>query len=217
MPVHLAAQKMLQLAVLGYPPLWTCLPPMLVDSRCVAAQESKHLALSVLTGSMHALVASPYKSAYNAAKHGVAGFTKTLALEVCAAAVEGVTRASENGFEGCPRCAAGHPAGPSRDTPPGTRASPALRPRLQVATKGVTCNCVCPGYVMTGARPCITLPPSLAMRLAVVRALRMQRGACTTRVTFKLGAGSRERDTPLRHTQLLAVCTLLCLLLHGGA
>lgn len=33
-------------------------------------------------GSMHALVASPYKSAYNAAKHGVAGFTKTLALEV---------------------------------------------------------------------------------------------------------------------------------------
>lgn len=36
----------------------------------------------VNTGSMHALVASPYKSAYNAAKHGVAGFTKTLALEV---------------------------------------------------------------------------------------------------------------------------------------
>lgn len=34
------------------------------------------------TGSMHALVASPYKSAYNAAKHGVAGFTKTVALEV---------------------------------------------------------------------------------------------------------------------------------------
>jgi 3-hydroxybutyrate dehydrogenase len=31
---------------------------------------------------MHALVASPYKSAYNAAKHGVAGFTKTLALEL---------------------------------------------------------------------------------------------------------------------------------------
>lgn len=34
------------------------------------------------TGSMHALVASPYKSAYNAAKHGVNGFTKTLALEL---------------------------------------------------------------------------------------------------------------------------------------
>lgn len=34
------------------------------------------------TGSMHALVASPFKSAYNAAKHGVAGLTKTAALEV---------------------------------------------------------------------------------------------------------------------------------------
>ena len=31
---------------------------------------------------MHSLVASPFKSAYNAAKHGVAGFTKTAALEV---------------------------------------------------------------------------------------------------------------------------------------
>lgn len=51
------------------------------------------------TGSMHSLVASPYKSAYNAAKHGVAGFTKTVALET--------------------------------------------------ATKGVTSNCVCPGYVHT--------------------------------------------------------------------
>ncbi|KAK2079487.1 hypothetical protein QBZ16_001881 [Prototheca wickerhamii] len=51
------------------------------------------------TGSMHALVASPFKSAYNAAKHGVAGFTKTLALET--------------------------------------------------ATTGVTCNAICPGYVMT--------------------------------------------------------------------
>lgn len=33
------------------------------------------------TASAHALVASPYKSAYVAAKHGIAGFTKTVALE----------------------------------------------------------------------------------------------------------------------------------------
>lgn len=31
--------------------------------------------------SAHALVASPFKSAYVAAKHGVAGLTKTVALE----------------------------------------------------------------------------------------------------------------------------------------
>ncbi|WP_293268967.1 3-hydroxybutyrate dehydrogenase [Neptunomonas sp.] len=34
------------------------------------------------TASAHALVASPFKSAYVAAKHGVAGFTKTVALEL---------------------------------------------------------------------------------------------------------------------------------------
>lgn len=38
--------------------------------------------------SAHALVASPFKSAYVAAKHGVAGFTKTAALEL---ATSGVT------------------------------------------------------------------------------------------------------------------------------
>ncbi len=36
----------------------------------------------VNTASAHALVASPYKSAYVAAKHGIAGLTKTVALEV---------------------------------------------------------------------------------------------------------------------------------------
>jgi len=38
--------------------------------------------------SAHALVASPFKSAYVAAKHGIAGLTKTVALEV---AEEGIT------------------------------------------------------------------------------------------------------------------------------
>jgi 3-hydroxybutyrate dehydrogenase len=49
--------------------------------------------------SAHGLVASPFKSAYVAAKHGVLGLTKTVALEA--------------------------------------------------ATSGVTCNAVCPGYVLT--------------------------------------------------------------------
>ncbi|MBW8836281.1 MAG: 3-hydroxybutyrate dehydrogenase, partial [Burkholderia sp.] len=38
--------------------------------------------------SAHALVASPFKSAYVSAKHGLAGFTKTVALEV---AQQGIT------------------------------------------------------------------------------------------------------------------------------
>src|SRR6185503_15810441 len=49
--------------------------------------------------SAHALVASPFKSAYVTAKHGIAGFTKVVALEV--------------------------------------------------AESGITCNAVCPGYVLT--------------------------------------------------------------------
>ena len=40
------------------------------------------------TASAHALVASPFKSAYVAAKHGIAGLTKTVALE---AATFGIT------------------------------------------------------------------------------------------------------------------------------
>ena len=51
------------------------------------------------TASAHSLVASPFKSAYVAAKHGLAGFTKSIALEL--------------------------------------------------ATHGVTANCISPGYVWT--------------------------------------------------------------------
>ena len=49
--------------------------------------------------SAHGLTASPFKSAYVAAKHGLVGFTKTVALEL--------------------------------------------------AEEGVTCNAICPGYVLT--------------------------------------------------------------------
>jgi 3-hydroxybutyrate dehydrogenase len=53
----------------------------------------------IITASAHSLVASPFKVAYVSAKHGLAGMTKTVALEL--------------------------------------------------ATFGITCNCISPGYVWT--------------------------------------------------------------------
>ncbi len=52
------------------------------------AMKAKGWGRIINTGSMHSKVASPFKSAYNAAKHGVDGFTKTVALEV---AQQGIT------------------------------------------------------------------------------------------------------------------------------
>jgi 3-hydroxybutyrate dehydrogenase len=52
------------------------------------AMRKKRWGRIVNIASAHALVASPFKSAYVAAKHGIAGFTKTVALEV---AEQGVT------------------------------------------------------------------------------------------------------------------------------
>ena len=46
------------------------------------AMKARGFGRIVNLASAHALVASPYKSAYVAAKHGIAGFTKTVALEV---------------------------------------------------------------------------------------------------------------------------------------
>ena len=48
----------------------------------VPAMKSKGWGRIVNIASAHALVASPFKSAYVAAKHGIAGLTKTVALEV---------------------------------------------------------------------------------------------------------------------------------------
>jgi 3-hydroxybutyrate dehydrogenase len=48
----------------------------------------KHWGRIINVASAHALVASPFKSAYVAAKHGIAGLTKTVALEV---AEQGIT------------------------------------------------------------------------------------------------------------------------------
>jgi 3-hydroxybutyrate dehydrogenase len=52
------------------------------------AMKKKGWGRVVNVASAHALVASPFKSAYVAAKHGIAGFTKTVALEV---AEQGIT------------------------------------------------------------------------------------------------------------------------------
>ena len=54
----------------------------------VPGMKAKKWGRIINTASAHALVASPFKSAYVAAKHGIAGFTKTVALE---AARDGVT------------------------------------------------------------------------------------------------------------------------------
>ena len=52
------------------------------------AMKKKKWGRIITTASAHALVASPYKAAYVAAKHGLAGLTKTVALEV---ATQGIT------------------------------------------------------------------------------------------------------------------------------
>ena len=54
----------------------------------IPSMKSKQWGRIINTASAHSLIASPNKSAYVSAKHGVAGFTKTVALE---AAKDGVT------------------------------------------------------------------------------------------------------------------------------
>jgi 3-hydroxybutyrate dehydrogenase len=54
----------------------------------VPAMRARGWGRIISTASAHSLVASPNKSAYVAAKHGIAGFTKTVALET---ATDGIT------------------------------------------------------------------------------------------------------------------------------
>jgi 3-hydroxybutyrate dehydrogenase len=53
----------------------------------VPAMKKRGFGRIVNVASAHALVASPFKSAYVAAKHGIAGFTKAVALEVAEAGI----------------------------------------------------------------------------------------------------------------------------------
>lgn len=57
------------------------------DTRRIAGYEAAQLGRIINIASAHALVASPYKSAYVAAKHGIAGLTKSVALEVAQAGI----------------------------------------------------------------------------------------------------------------------------------
>jgi NAD(P)-dependent dehydrogenase (short-subunit alcohol dehydrogenase family) len=88
------------------------------------------------TASAHSLVASPNKSAHVAAKHGVAGFTKTIALE---AAKDGVTvNCISPGYVWTPLVEnqIGHDEGPQSDPRAGHERRAAGRPANQALRNG---------------------------------------------------------------------------------
>jgi len=62
--------------------------PFLLLRALLPAMYAKSWGRVINVGSVHSLIASPYKSAYVSAKHGLVGLTKTVALE---AADKGVT------------------------------------------------------------------------------------------------------------------------------
>lgn len=53
----------------------------------VPSMKKKGWGRIINTASAHSLTASPFKSAYNASKHAIAGFTKTIALELAQSGV----------------------------------------------------------------------------------------------------------------------------------
>lgn len=58
--------------------------PFLLVQKLLPLMFAKNWGRVVNVGSVHSLVASPYKSAYVSAKHGLMGFTKSVALEAAA-------------------------------------------------------------------------------------------------------------------------------------
>ncbi len=56
--------------------------PAMLTREVLPAMKENNYGRIINIGSIHALVASPYKSAYVAAKHGLIGFSKVIALEV---------------------------------------------------------------------------------------------------------------------------------------
>ena len=55
--------------------------PAVVTARCLPRFREQNFGRIINLGSIHSVVASPYKSAYVSAKHGLVGLAKTVALE----------------------------------------------------------------------------------------------------------------------------------------
>lgn len=55
--------------------------PALLTKAFLPGMRKRNFGRIINVGSLHSIVASPYKSAYVAAKHGLLGFAKTIALE----------------------------------------------------------------------------------------------------------------------------------------
>lgn len=55
--------------------------PAMLTRELLPLMRANNFGRIINIGSIHSLVASPYKSAYVAAKHGILGFSKTIALE----------------------------------------------------------------------------------------------------------------------------------------
>lgn len=58
--------------------------PAMLSRAVLPGMQARNFGRIINVGSIHSLVASPFKSAYVAAKHGLVGLTRTLALETAA-------------------------------------------------------------------------------------------------------------------------------------